>query len=480
MLDVVGVQTPRICAVPDAWESSGDVAIEVAKLAGLRLDPWEQLSLHHGCALQSDGQWASFQFGLEAPRQNGKGSILEARELAGAFAFGERLIIHSAHEQATSSEHLRRMLALIEGVPEFDQRVLKVRRGKGEEAIELRDDYRILFKTRTGSGGRGFTGDLVVLDEAMFILETFMAALVPTMAARSVHGNPQLWLTGSAVDRLNPKHAGIPFSRLRRTALAGGERAGWLEWSVEADDPDDLTAEQLDDPELWAQANPGLGIRISAGYIRVEKQAMSRRDFAVERLGVGAWETDDDIEQTDGITGEMLRATHDPQSAIADGVVFAADVTPKRDHAAIGVAGQRRDKLAHLEVVEHHSGTDWLVARAKELQARHGGELIVDERGPIASMIQALRDAGVKLKVIGSREMADGAGLLHDGFAQQTIRHLDQPELHVAVLGAAKRPLGDAWAWSRKTSAVDISPLVAVTLAYWGLRNQKPRRVAFI
>jgi hypothetical protein len=37
------------------------------------------------------------------------------------------------------------------------------------------------------------------------------------------------------------------------------------------------------------------------------------------------------------------------------------------------------------------------------------------------------------------------------------------------VKGAAKRPLGDAWAWSRKSSGVDISPLVAITLAVWWL-----------
>ena len=37
--------------------------------------------------------------------------------------------------------------------------------------------------------------------------------------------------------------------------------------------------------------------------------------------------------------------------------------------------------------------------------------------------------------------------------------------------GATKRPLGDAWAWSRKNSTVDISPLVAATLALWGYSN---------
>jgi hypothetical protein len=42
-----------------------------------------------------------------------------------------------------------------------------------------------------------------------------------------------------------------------------------------------------------------------------------------------------------------------------------------------------------------------------------------------------------------------------------------QPELSAALAGATKRSLGDAWAWSRRNSAVDISPLVAATLALW-------------
>jgi hypothetical protein len=48
------------------------------------------------------------------------------------------------------------------------------------------------------------------------------------------------------------------------------------------------------------------------------------------------------------------------------------------------------------------------------------------------------------------------------------------------VAGAAKRPLGDSWAWARRGLSVDISPLVAVSLARWGyatrahLHNREP------
>jgi hypothetical protein len=34
-------------------------------------------------------------------------------------------------------------------------------------------DSKLRYKTRTKGGGRGFTADCVILDEAMFIPETF-------------------------------------------------------------------------------------------------------------------------------------------------------------------------------------------------------------------------------------------------------------------------------------------------------------------
>jgi hypothetical protein len=110
--------------------------------------------------------------------------------------------------------------SLIESVPEFDQKVLRAPKGKGMEAIELKDGSRILFKTRTGGGGRGLTGDLVVLDEAMIITLATTAALVPTMAARSMTGNPQIWYTGSAVDQQKHEH-GVVLARVRERGVEG-------------------------------------------------------------------------------------------------------------------------------------------------------------------------------------------------------------------------------------------------------------------
>jgi hypothetical protein len=52
-----------------------------------------------------------------------------------------------------------------------------------------------------------------------------------------------------------------------------------------------------------------------------------------------------------------------------------------------------------------------------------------------------------------------------DMVTEGTLVHMGSDELRDAVRGARSRPLGDQWAWSRKNSGVDISPLVAATLA---------------
>jgi len=66
-----------------------------------------------------------------------------------------------------------------------------------------------------------------------------------------------------------------------------------------------------------------------------------------------------------------------------------------------------------------------------------------------------------------TREVAAACGALVDAAKQDQLRHLGQTELNTAIDGARTRPLGDAWAWARKHSSADISPLVAVTLAKW-------------
>lgn len=492
-----GVQQPRISLVPDYVSSAGPQLIELAALAGLELDPWERLVVTHATGERADGKWAAFEAGINVPRQNGKGSILETRELGGLFVLNERLLVHSAHEQATSSEHFRRLLDLIEGVPEFERRVLKAPRGKGSEAIELRGGQRILFKTRTGGGGRGLTGDFVALDEAMILPVAMTAALVPTMAARSITGNPQLWYAGSAVDQEKHDH-GIVFTRLRQRALAGAGSLAYFEWSADVQgwlerhglrfDPlrpeiDQVTQEMLDDVGEWARGNPGLGIRIALEHIARERGgALASREFAVERLGVtDPPDTSEDSGRVISTSIWEACAEHDQANRIVSVPVFAVDVNPDQTWASVAVAGKRGDGLPQGAVVQHERGTDWIVAFCKRLKESHRGcKFVVHVRSTGSALIEAMKLAHLRLVEASTEDYGRACMEFVPAVTDCRFRWPDTPAnvaLTEALANARKDPLGDAWKWSRKNSAsADISPLCAVTLAVWGAERAKRAR----
>jgi hypothetical protein len=122
----------------------------------------------------------------------------------------------------------------------------------------------------------------------------------------------------------------------------------------------------------------------------------------------------------------------------------------------------------HLEVIEHQSGTGWVADRMRELVEKYEPcAVALDASGPAGSLIAALNAADVDLQIPTAREIGQACGQLYDGICGETpsMWHRGQPELMTALAGAQTRPLGDAWAWARKNVTVDISPLVAVTLA---------------
>ncbi len=277
---LLGDQEPRLCSLPpyDPAYTTGR-AVALAGLAGLDLDPWQRLVLEAGLRRRGD-RWAAFEVCLIVARQNGKGTVLEALELAALFLYPDvRLILHSAHEFKTAAEAFLRIRSLIEDNPEFDGQVARVRTAAGAEAIELRDGKRLRFVARSSGSGRGFTSDLVILDEAYKLGDQEMSALLPTLSARP---DPQVWYTSTAG---NPDS--IQLGRVRARGVAGGDPSlAFLEWSVDPDAYD--PASEAD----WARANPGLGIRIAPDYIGREMAALGPDAFARERLSVGDYPVD--------------------------------------------------------------------------------------------------------------------------------------------------------------------------------------------
>ncbi|MFJ4974201.1 terminase [Streptomyces coeruleorubidus] len=469
---VTGWQRPPIETVPPSVSTAGQEAIDLAARAGLQLDPWQQHVLRRGMGEDANGSWSAFECAVNVPRQNGKGGIIEARELWGLFIGGEQLILHSAHEFKTAKNAFKRIERLIRGCPDLHKRVKAYRYTVGEESIELHSGQVLRFIARSKGSGRGFTGDCNILDEDMILGDEAMDALLPTMAAVA---NPQIWYLGSA----GIGAPSVQLGRLRRRALAAIEAGApdpslaYFEWSADlhvdecptgCTDHDDAASD-----ESVLKANPAVGFRLTLEKVRNERLTLSPAGYARERLGVGDYPSDS--ADTWQVIGEdAWRALAAAESEPSDPVAFAIDMTPERSHAAICVAGEWRGGT-HVEVVDHRPGTGWILDRAAELHEKWRPRCwVVDGGGPAGSLIADLEEClGVEVVQPKAREVAASCGQFYDAVAEQTLSHLDQAPLASALAGAQKRPLGDAWAWARRLVSVDISPLVAVTLAKWGL-----------
>ncbi|MEV4159000.1 hypothetical protein [Nonomuraea dietziae] len=467
---LVGDQTPRIRSVPPYTRTSGPEVAELAASAGLVLDPWERNFLDDALAEDDDGKWVCFECGIIVSRQNGKGAIFEARILGGLFLFDERLLLYSAHEFKTATEMFLRVKALIDNTDDLRRRVRRIMTANGDEGVELLSGARLRFIARSRGSGRGFSGDLNILDEAFKLGPSEMAALLPTMSARP---NPQLYYGSSA-----GFEDSYQLGSVRARGMAGGDPSLCF---VEHSAPDDTLKklegkplaeikEALADRRLWAMANPALGIRITEDFVAKELRTLPPEEFARERLGVGTYPTEGETWAV--IPEEAWRSLADVGSAIVGAPAFAIDVNPERSAAAIAAAGRRPDGRLHVEVIDHRGGTGWVVDRVVELIKRWKPVAVVlDAGGPAGSLVGPLEGAGVKLVIPTARELGQGCGQLYDTVAEQGLRHLDQPPLTAALAGAEKRPLSDAWAWARRGLSVDICPLVAVTEAAWAYQR---------
>lgn len=461
---------PRFQWVPPRSYSLGADCIAFWKDAGGQLYEWQELVIDGMLGITEDERLASSNDGMAVARQNGKGVVLQAIEVFFAFELGYRVVMHTAHEFATSQEHQLRLEDFIQNCPHLHSRV-RAKGGyvhaNGQESIRLKSGVRIIFKARTKGGGRGYSGDLLVWDEAMVIPEVVLGAQRPMLRASQAPYGPKIIYAGSAVDQEVHEH-GVTFARIRERGIAKAPGVCWFEWSAPYDHPSQMTDEDLRNRKWWTLANPSIeeGL-ISEEYMAEEIEGMTPRTAAVELACVGDWPRTDRYAEA-VIDPKSWADLTDMHSQALDPVVVGFDVSPNRSRSCVVAAGFRADGLLHVEVLEHKLGTGWVAPYLAEFDQAHSPEAIVcDSKGPVASLVSEIEAHGVKVSTLKMDEITQACGYLFDAVERQALRHLGTNELLAAVRGGVKRPLGDAWAWSRKNSNDDITPIVASTVAVW-------------
>jgi hypothetical protein len=487
---LLGVQEPRFLYLPAGVVSSaGQEAVDLSKSAGLVLEPHQCNVLEGALSERRDGRWAAFEVANIEPRQNGKGATMTGRELAGIHLFEEPLQTHTAHRFDTCLEGFRKIRDIIEGEGNAWLRrgLHKITEAHGQEAIEYRNPTRrLIFKARAKGSGVGFTGDTVYLDEAYWLMA--LGNMVPTMSARP---NPQLWYFSSAPHPIIQSEVLRRVCRRGRSAARGKTRPrrfAYYEWSAHVDlglQPDGrivtIADIDLDNRTYLAQANPGLGFRLTETFSESERAAMTDEEYARERLGL--YMDSEEVAIDTVIDHPDWSACRSPRSQPVDPVAFSFEVSLDRKWAQIGTAAPSTLGGTHVEIVENRKGTGWVIDRLVELRDTHKPMAVVcNPAGPAGVLLPEAERKGLvvgipeeagKVHQITGRDYQQACGAALDDITEHRWKHLGQPELDKAVANATRRDVGDAMVFDRKGN-VDISPLTCVSLAAWAAGQPVP------
>jgi hypothetical protein len=137
--------------------------------------------------------------------------------------------------------------------------------------------------------------------------------------------------------------------------------------------------------------------------------------------------------------------------------------------AAITVASRLLDGRVLVQVVDcrPEAGWAWVIPRLVQMrQQRSTGIDVVLGGRSAGALIDDCAAVGIETRHMSATEMMQACSQLVNRVDE--LVHIDQVELNSALAGATQRISGEAWYWGQAGSA-DITPLVGVTAARWGL-----------
>jgi hypothetical protein len=431
----------------------GHEIIGVIRALGYTPMPWqEQVALVGGELVEGpSGMLPAYrEVVVTVPRQSGKTTEVLAWQVqrAARWATPQRI----AYSAQTGLDARKKLIE--DQCPVLEPRkalfgIRRILRGMGGEAVEFTNGSRIVLLASGSDSGHGKTLDLGVKDEYFADYDDRRdQALIPAMATRSAA--QVLTASTMGTDESVPLNRAVDRGRL---AVQMGTTSGiaYFEWSADAGaDPDD--------PATWWSCMPALGHTITETVVAHARSSLPDGEFRRAFLN-------QQTKAEDRVLPSVAWDAVCDDAVAPDGkLTFALDVNPERSAGAIVAAGG-----GVAEVVDYRSSIGWMPGRARELDERWGHpRWVIDAGGPAASFIADLERDGLSVHPATPRELIEACGRFYDAVMDRTIRIRRHAKLDEAAAGAAKRSVGDAWAWTRKNATADISPLVAATLALWG------------
>lgn len=460
--DIVGCETPRLYTKPrrelTPETSLGFEATTFAeRLGGVQLLPWQRWLFEHALELDDTGGFRFRTVLVLVGRQAGKSTWAKFLALWRMYVDDAKLVLGTAQNLDVSEALWRDAVEIAENSPALAKQIAQVEMSSGRKCLTLTGGRRYKVQSANRRGGRGMSGDLVLLDE-LREHQTWDAwsAVSKTTIARP---RAQIVCLSNAGDDNS-----VVLNDLRARALDMVDdptsTLGIFEWSA----PEDC---DITDPANWAQATPALGHTIQPESIAAALQTDPPKVFRTEVLCQR-------VEHMNEAALPLWPQRTDTTSRLSPGdpVAFAVDVSWDRSTSWITAAGRRPDGLIHVEIVATGEGTDWVPDRL---------QVLTDKWQPVAVAMQAngapVSSLGLPDAVmLSGSDIAKGCGQLFDAVANARLVHTGQEQLADAAKLATIRAFGDGWLFDRKRSPVDAAPLLAAAEALWALNSAPPRK----
>ncbi len=461
---LTGRQEPEAQSSFDGDESEGDRAATLAARVGMRMLPWQWISLRQILSRRVDGLWTHPDVVLICPRQGGKTLIIIVRILFGLFVLNES-IIYSAQRWVTAEAVFKRLKAIIEKRPSLYRRLAKDPTSSSSRAeITLRSGASVSLGVRSGDLGRGLDRiDLVIFDEAYNLTEDEVGALAGSQLASP--SSQTIYASTAPVQDRHPNC--FVLAGMRRLGLAGAPDLYYAEWRA----PEGMSR---DDPEAWRLANPSYGVIQKARDLeRIRNKATSLPALALfdaDYLGWGDYPVEAS-EIAPLITADAWNAMTNEAPDLTGPRALALDRSPDRQTWALAAAQRTTDGRIHLEVGKSEAATNSEITAyiVNVITDWNPVALVIDQKSAAAVLRPHLAEAGIEAQMTNAAQIAGACGGWLDDALAGHLSHTGQQILADAIASVTKRDLpGGGFAWDRAKDG-SIAPLVAATLAHWAL-----------
>ena len=471
-----GNQQPTFQVVGAYHHSIGPQFIEQFKRAGTAFYPCQEYELTLFAARNEDNRFAARTISISKPRQNGKS--FSARKYALAMGLLGFTVLYSAHNGITTRKMFHAIDKDIDADKSIAKKLTKRVSGTGSEGFYFAGDGFIEFQTRTTSGARGGTYDIIIIDEAQELIYEELDAIKPTTIA-SESGDPQTIFIGTPP---GPKCRGDVFADQHKAAHAGQLASSWwLEWAA-------LGVPQMNDRtevlDLAYKTNPALGYRIREDVMvdAIDSYVNRPDSFAREYLGWWASVERVNLAINDWEWERCITDNPPNDGRIAYGIKFTQDGL----YAAIGVALWDKGTSPHVELARYLNmvevGADYLTDFI-EARKNKACVFIIDGKAgadDLAARLQAAKIPKTVFSICNTREYTAAASMFLNAVRECGLTHIDQTEIRESLSTVTKRPIGTNGAYGFGGDNAEIIDCLA--LALYGVRTSKrdPSRRAVV